>query len=813
MLHVVPAGILSFPSGGYVPAGGLYLDGSADYLTFTPSQNSTSQTSSGDGSKFTLSMWVKRSSLGSDAYLFESATNDDGIRFDGSSNQMRFFFSTASSGDIQTSAAFRDPTAWQHWVFSVDTDQGTSTNRVKLFLNGAQISDGSLGTNTYPAEHYDLTWMANGVLQTIGRLSSGSSYFGGYLTEVIMLDGTAVTDATSFGEYNSDTGIWVPVKPSGLTFGNNGFHLDFADSSALGNDVSGNNNDFTANSIAAANSVNDNCVNDADNNKGNYATINPLAVLSSDVTLSEGNTKLVYVGDHAAEMTIARLKTGKWYWELKNTTNAAGSTGVIQGSYYGSLDRSANLNSTGIYYYNPFSGQKVKDGSMSSYGSATTTNDILQVALDLDNNKIWWGINNTWQNSGDPAGGTNAAYTDLTDTDYTPVVGYGGAYTSILNTGQTALAYTPPAGFKLLNTANLSESSILKSTDHCEPITYDGTGSELEISSLSFQPGFVIIKNLDATDNWMIYDNVRGATVEWHPNSNINAADSTTAETLKSFDSDGFTLGTDNEVNTSSEEYLALCWKTGSSGTVSNAMTKTSDSSQTNITRTVNTDSGLSIMKYTGNGSASTILHGLGKAPKMLWVRPTNKSGVCKVWHVGLSNATRSYVVFATTAAEAAFGDDRVWGPDPVAGGTTSIGVGTHTFTNNNTDTYIAYAFAEVEGFSKFGSYTGNGSTSQGRFVYTGFKPSMIFIKSRSSTTNWAFYNDVQKGNADGNPTDRSLRPSTNETDANLGSSPFDIYSNGFRSLTNASEHNATGVVYTYSAFARSPFSSNNRAR
>ena len=196
----------------------------------------------------------------------------------------------------------------------------------------------------------------------------------------------------------------------------------------------------------------------------------------------------------------------------------------------------------------------------------------------------------------------------------------------------------------------------------------------------------------------------------------------------------------------------------------------------------------------------------------MIWVKATGKSGVCKMWHTGLSNATRSYVVFATTAAETNFSDDRVWGPDPVAGGTTSIGVGTHTYTNNSTDDYIAYAFAEIDGFSKFGTYTGTGDSS-GPFINTGFRPSTIFIKSRSSTTNWSFYCDVQKGNAAGNPTDRGLRPSTNETDANLGSSPFDMYANGFRSLTNAAEHNATGVVYTYAAWARAPFDINNRAR
>jgi len=545
---------------------------------------------------------------------------------------------------------------------------------------------------------------------------------------------------------------------------------------------------------------------------GNYARINPEAVNTagnSDVTLSANNLKAVYVADHAAEFSIARLTSGKHYWELTNHTNQSGSTGVIQGSYYGSLDRSANLNSTGIYYYNPFSGNKMKDGSGTSYGNSVGANDCLQVALDLDNDKIWWGINNTWQNSGDPAAGSNEAYSDLTDTDYTPVVGYGAAYTSILNTGQTPLKYSPPTGFKALNSANMPTPTITKSTDYCDAIQYTGTGSELEISSLSFQPGLVLIKNLDATDDWLLFDNVNGVTKHTSPNRSDLGGLVTTAQSLKSFDSDGFTLGTDNQVNTSSEKYVAFSWKTGSSGTVTNGMTKVSDSSQTNITRAVNADSGVSIMSYTGNGSASTIVHGLNSTPKFLFVMPTDQNGVPLSWHDGL-NSNRSYRAFGATGNKETWGDDRQWGADPAT--STVIGVGLHTGVNDNGDTYTAYAFADVEGFSKFSSYTGNGTTD-GPFVYTGFRPSIIWIAGLSGSANWAVYNDVQNANSYGNPADRSLRLSSNETDANLGSSPFDIYSNGFKSLTGAAEHNASGVGYIYMAWARSPFASNNRAR
>ena len=214
----------------------------------------------------------------------------------------------------------------------------------------------------------------------------------------------------------------------------------------------------------------------------NYATINPIGVnlaSNSDVTLSDGNLKAVYVADYTAELTMAKLTSGKWYWEVKLLTAASGSTGVLTGQYYGSADRSANLNSTGIYYYNPGNGQSMKDGSGTAYGSATSLNDILQVALDLDNNKIYWGINNTWQNSGDPAAGSNAAYTlaPSTELSYTPVIGYGAACTMELNCGQrvTGLAYTPPTGFNQLKVSSFTAPTIPRPSDLFVPTRYVGT--------------------------------------------------------------------------------------------------------------------------------------------------------------------------------------------------------------------------------------------------------------------------------------------------------------------------------------------------
>ena len=419
---------------GYIIEHSVFFDGTSQYLTWTPSQNSTSQTSAGDGSKFTLSMWVKRTNFGSDAYLFESATNDDGIRFDGSSNQMRFFFSTAGSGDLQTKAKFIDCSAWQHWVFSIDTDQGTSTNRVKLYLNGSQIADGDLGTNTYPAEHYDLTWVANGILQTIGRLSSGSSYYDGYLAEVVMLDGTAVSDCSDLGEL-SDDGIWGPKDPSGLTFGNNGFYLKFADSSDFGTDSSGNGNDFTANgSMAATQQVEDSPTNDADNNIGNYATFNAnIAQTSRNTnTIAGGNLHWSGGGGDGIAGTHSFGTSGKWYWE--QTAGDADSYvihGIISKSVYNSNDMTEGTSASGFdtlggdgEAFGWYRGNKWEKTSTASYGSATSAaDDVVMLALDIDNNKIWYGVNGTWISSGNPATGANASSTITSGIEWYPWAG------------------------------------------------------------------------------------------------------------------------------------------------------------------------------------------------------------------------------------------------------------------------------------------------------------------------------------------------------------------------------------------------------
>ena len=400
--------------------------GSTDYL------NRTSGTSTNTNA-WSLSMWIKRAKLdgGTSQKVFSAGS--------GSTDRTEIYFYndklniyrniSGSEINIDTSMLFRDLSAWYHtlWVWN-----GTA---ITLYVNGASVtlSATNLGTNKING---------SSTVHRIGIQHDNSSQnFGGYLAEVVLLDGTAVSDATSFGEFDEDSpNIWKPIDVSDLTFGNNGFYLDFEDSSALGNDVSGNNNDFTVNNLTAVDQSTDTCSN-------NFCTLNPLNVpTSSGPTFSEGNLVSISTNANFGGSSTIGMTTGKWYCEAKCVTdstirNAIGITGET-----GELARDNNAptastsDQSSIGYlaengnkYNPAAGD-----NGSSYGDSYANDDIIGIAMDLDNMKLYFSKNGTFQNSGDPtsgATGTGAiditvAVADTIDGAYFVCQGSAGASTS-----------------------------------------------------------------------------------------------------------------------------------------------------------------------------------------------------------------------------------------------------------------------------------------------------------------------------------------------------------------------------------------------
>jgi len=457
---------------------------SSDYLNRT-------NTGAGNRKTFTYSFWVKRSTLGTDQRIIEASTDTSGNyvdAFEFTADDIRVVsYHAADIINLITDRKFRDPNAWYHVVVAIDTTQGTEANRVKLYINGVQET--SFSTANYPDQDQDLYFNNNNDEVYIGRrIDNGGSpsgeYIGCYLSEFVLIDGLQLTP-TSFGEFDSDSGIWKPINVSGLTFGTNGFYLEFKqsgtsqNSSGLGADTSGNDNHFAVTNLTAVDQSTDTCTN-------NFATINPLNTFpATPPTLSEGNLQCRTVnadpGYFGGSGTIG-VSTGKWYFEVKPTVTTSGQPFFIGVSYepeemarQGATASAQYLAPTYLYYGH--NGNKFNNGSNSSYGDSYAADDIVGVALDLDNHKLYFSKNGTFQNSGDPttgSTGTGSAFNLTTGKTYFPVLADGGGSVTTyqLNFGSPPFAissgntdaegfgnfeFAVPSGYFALCSKNLAE--------------------------------------------------------------------------------------------------------------------------------------------------------------------------------------------------------------------------------------------------------------------------------------------------------------------------------------------------------------------
>ena len=447
---------------GYFIRNSLRFRGSnSAYLSRTPA-------SAGNQKTWTYSAWVKRGSLGSIQDIWHAncygTSENDYFAFDNNTLQFRIKNSNSVVCELITTQVFRDPSAWYHIIVAWDSTQATSSNRVKIYVNGTQIT--AFSTSTYPSQNTDTSSYNNTVLHTIGTQwynSTLSNYYDGYITEINFIDGQALTPS-SFGKTDAATNQWIPKKFAG-TYGTNGFYLKFADASAataaaIGKDSSGNGNNWTPNNISVTAGSSYDAMIDSPTLSAaasNYAVWNPLD--STLASITGGVREANLVAGNGVDLVIRAVRatfqlptTGKWYWEniWANTTSTA-YLGI--GTAATSLSANLGSSSTG-YSYNP-NGNKFNNNSSSSYGNTFTNGDVIGVAFDSDNGKLYFSKNGTWQASGDPVAGTNAAFTGLTSGPYFPMcsVYFGDAWISTF--GQKPFSYTPPTGFKSLNTFNL----------------------------------------------------------------------------------------------------------------------------------------------------------------------------------------------------------------------------------------------------------------------------------------------------------------------------------------------------------------------
>ena len=469
--------------GSATAATGFNVDNSARFTKASSDYLNRTHGASGSTRKMTISFWIKKSVSKdhgqADGMMILGGQQDSypgfHLTFLSSNDTLIFRDARAANDvkfDVRSDAKFRDLSAWSHIVYALDTTQGTASNRIKLYINGTQISDlaGSTasgagsGDPLYPDENLDTIFNGNEA-HFINKYASNYEDF--YLSEYCFIDGSQLA-ADQFGEFDSDSGIWKPIDVSGLTFGTNGFYLDFEDSSALGNDAAGSNN-WTSNNFAAINQTTDTCTN-------NFATMNPLDNYFAGSTFSEGNCKIVTTGGNITYNTSTMgFSSGKWYMEVKLGSSSGEVLGVIRGVSTGNNnDNKIGNRSDGFGY--DYRGLVEGNGAdLGGTFAAFDSGDVIGVYADLDNNELYFSKNGTLQNSGTgltlPAGtyffavgdnhGSNAA---------TLEVNFGNPISALDNTaitddnGHGAFEYSPnitgdsvAKKFYALNTKNLAE--------------------------------------------------------------------------------------------------------------------------------------------------------------------------------------------------------------------------------------------------------------------------------------------------------------------------------------------------------------------
>ena len=401
----------------------MFNDGDSAYMHKTPSSDGNRQT-------FTISVWLKRGTLSSIQNILGSSDDSFGnglfLQFQ-ADDTLRFGFQDPNQFKV-TNRVFRACSAWYNIVVAVNVNEASNSNRVKIYVNGTQET--SFGTDNTMTD-VDKDWN-NQQAHSVGRSGAyDSQYFDGYLAEVVSIDGSQLA-ATSFGEFDEDSPtIWKPKDVSGLTFGTNGFYLDFEDSSNLGNDANGGT-DLTEVNLAATDQT-----TDTPNN--NFATLNPLdhyynATTSTGGTLSEGNTKFVIAsGNKGFARSTIGVNAGKWYWECKLHAVSKGFLGVCNNEI---LVKDSTPQVNAIYLYEATPDFRSGDQILTTGVASISTNNIMNFALDMDNNAFYIGVNNSWMNSGDPTSGSSrtGAISELFTTGRAIISDSGEMFANLLNT-------------------------------------------------------------------------------------------------------------------------------------------------------------------------------------------------------------------------------------------------------------------------------------------------------------------------------------------------------------------------------------------
>ena len=766
-------------------------------LRFNPADSPTlSRTfaSAGNRRTWTFSCWVKRTTSfntyrhtlasGPGTTLSFSETAQGGPD--------EWFFYVDGTPYLLSNAKLRDTSAWYHAVFVFDTTNSTQADRCRVYQNGVRVT--SWRNTAYPSQNFEGSFNTAGTIKV--GCGNANEFLDGYMTDVYFIDGQAL-DPTSFGAADSN-GVWQRSTYSG-SYGTNGFHiLDFANDETIGNDTSGNGNHFTASNFSTTAGSGNDVLSDFPTNDtvntdsgaggevtGNYACINPLLKPDTQtVTLSNGNLDFssgAASGQYGTRFSSIGVTSGKWYAEF--------TVGAVSNGLFFGVSRDPNGDSNYIgghstsFGYSA-NGSKYTNNSASGYGDSFTTNDVIGLALDLDNGTLTFYKNGSSQGTAYNSMGTGTFFMGVSGT---------GSATAVCNFGQREFSYAAPSNHKCLTTTSLPTPTIADGSAYFQTKLFTGTGSSnaLTMSNSSMSPDWVWIKERSTSGNHELFDVVRGANKILEPDG--NNAEATVANTLTSFDSNGFTLGTSSLVNDNNVTYAAWSWDAGSS-TASNT-----DGDVTSQVR-VNQTAGISIVSWTNPSSGSgafTVGHSLGASPSLVIIKSRSNSGNWNTFHSSVSTDTSKYLNLNTTDAVQSYSG--LWGSALPTNSVFGLG-------SNFRDGYtmIAYCISPVSGFSAVGSYTGNQSTD-GTFVPLNFKPAFVMLKhTQTNGYDWAINDAARNTN---NPASNGLFPSASS--AEDSSRHVDFLSNGFKLRNSSPIYNQSGIVYAYLAFAENPFQAN----